>query len=97
MNGKDSERQASYAAKEAKGLSWQKWAERLQQYYAMLEFLFSPDLLVVGGGVSKSHEEYLPLLTLATPIVPAELRNNAGIVGAAALSVAPRTARIAAS
>jgi polyphosphate glucokinase len=97
MNGKDSERQASYSAKEAKGLSWHKWAERLQQYYSMLEFLFSPDLLVVGGGVSKSHEEYLPLLKLATHIVPAELRNNAGIVGAAALSVAPRVARIAVS
>lgn len=90
MNGKNAERQASYSAKEAKGLSWAKWAKRLQQYYSMLEFLFSPDLLIVGGGVSKSHEEFLPLLKLATPIVPAVLRNNAGIVGAAALAVVPK-------
>ena len=47
--------------------------------------LFSPDLFIVGGGVSKSHEEFLPLLKLRTPIVPAALRNNAGIMGAAAL------------
>lgn len=95
MNGKDSERQASYSAKERKGLSWEDWAKRLQQYYSMVEFLFSPDLLIVGGGVSKSHEEFLPLLTLSTPIVPAALRNNAGIVGAAALSVGAKAARVA--
>ena len=94
MNGKNAERQASYSAKESKGLSWEQWAKRLQQYYSLLEFLFSPDLLIVGGGVSKSHEEYLPLLKLATPIVPAVLRNNAGIVGAAALAVAPKTTRV---
>ena len=97
MNGKNAERQASYSAKEAKGLSWAQWAKRLQQYYSLLEFLFSPDLLIVGGGVSKSHEEYLPLLKLATPIVPAVLRNNAGIVGAAALAVAPKPSRVAES
>ena len=50
------------------------------------EFLFSPDLFVVGGGVSKSSELFLPLLRLDTPIVPAKLRNNAGIIGAAALA-----------
>ena len=51
-----------------------------------MEFLFSPDLFVVGGGVSKKHKEFLPLLDLKTPIVPAKLRNAAGIVGAAALA-----------
>ncbi|MGV8886197.1 MAG: polyphosphate--glucose phosphotransferase [Microbacteriaceae bacterium] len=86
LDGKDSEKQASYAAKERDDLSFKKWAERLQSYYTMVEFLFSPDLLIVGGGVSKHHEEFLPLLSLNAPIVPAQLRNNAGILGAAALA-----------
>jgi polyphosphate glucokinase len=96
LNGKNAEKQASYSAKEAKGLNWAEWAAKLQKYYSLLEFLFSPDLLIVGGGVSKSHEEYLPLLHLNTPIVPAVLRNNAGIVGAAALAAAPKVARLSA-
>jgi polyphosphate glucokinase len=92
MNGKDAERQAAYSAKERKHLSWEEWAGRLQQYFSMIERLLSPDLLIVGGGVSKNHAEFLPLLDLATPIVPALLRNNAGIVGAAALAVSAPTA-----
>jgi polyphosphate glucokinase len=87
MNGKDAEKQASYAAKERHELSYKRWAGRLQQYYSMLEALLSPDLFIVGGGVSKNFEEFLPLLELNTPIVPAKLRNNAGILGAAALAV----------
>ncbi len=94
MNGKDAEKQASYAAKEKKDLSWAKWAKRLQQYYSVIELLFSPDLIIVGGGVSKSHEEFLPLLTLTAPIIPALLRNNAGIVGAAALAVVPKVKHV---
>ena len=94
MNGKDAERQASFAAKERKELSWAKWAARLQQYYSMIEVLFSPDLIIVGGGVSKSHEEFLPLLQLTAPIIPALLRNNAGIVGAAALAVVPKVTHV---
>ncbi|HPM52484.1 MAG TPA: ROK family protein, partial [Rhodoglobus sp.] len=66
------------------------WAARLQLYYSRLEALFTPDLFIVGGGVSKSYEEFLPLLSLNTPIVPAVHRNNAGILGAAALA-APAT------
>jgi polyphosphate glucokinase len=89
VDGKDAEKRASYAAKERKGLDWKQWAGRLQKYYSTLEFLFSPTLFVVGGGVSKSHQEFLPLLKLATPIVPAELRNNAGILGAAVLAADP--------
>lgn len=89
MNGKDAERQAAYSAKERKELSWSKWAKRLQQYFSMIELLFSPDLLIVGGGVSKNHKEFLPLLRLQTPIVPAKLRNNAGILGAAWLASRP--------
>ena len=88
IGGKDAETRASFAAKERSRLTYEKWAtKRLQKYYSTVEFLFSPDLFIVGGGVSKSHEQFLPLLQLNTPIVPAKLRNNAGILGAAALAV----------
>jgi polyphosphate glucokinase len=87
IDGKDAEKQTSYAAKERDNLDWRAWAKRLQKYYMRLEGLLSPDLFIVGGGVSKSHEDFLPLLTLETPIVPAVHRNNAGILGAAALAV----------
>ena len=86
LKGKEAEKRASYSAKERGRLSWTSWAKRLQQYYSHLELLFSPDLFIVGGGVSKSYEEFLPLLRLRTPIVPAVHRNNAGILGAAALA-----------
>jgi polyphosphate glucokinase len=87
IDGEDAEKRAAYSAKEREDLDWKHWAKRLQKYYAHLEFLFHPDLFVVGGGVSKHHEEFLPLLKLETPIVPAVHRNNAGILGAAALAV----------
>lgn len=86
IGGRDAERRASFAAKERGRLSWRSWAKRLQRYYATLEMLFSPALFVVGGGVSKQSEEFLPLLRLRAPIVPAKLRNNAGILGAAWLA-----------
>lgn len=86
LNGHDAETQASSGAREREDLSYPEWAERLQAYFSQLEFLFSPDLFVVGGGVSKKANKFLPLLDLRTPIVPAELRNAAGIVGAAALA-----------
>ncbi len=86
LDGEAAEDRASNRAREREELSWEAWAQRLQRYYSHLEFLFSPDLFVVGGGVSKSSELFLPLLDLATPIVPAKLRNNAGIIGAAALA-----------
>ncbi|MFD1713736.1 polyphosphate--glucose phosphotransferase [Amnibacterium flavum] len=82
----DYEKQASYAAKEREDLSWKKWAERLQKYYSYLERLFSPDLFIVGGGVSKHYDDFLPLLDLTTEIVPARFRNNAGILGCASLA-----------
>lgn len=87
IDGHDAEKKASYMAKEREDLSWEKWAKRLQRYYSVLEALFSPDLIIVGGGVSKSYEQFLPLLSLRAPIVPAKLRNNAGILGSAALAV----------
>ncbi len=86
IDGVDYESKASFAAKERENLSWSEWAKRLQKYYSTLEKLFTPDLIIVGGGVSKHHEEFLPLLKLNAPIVPALKRNNAGILGAAALA-----------
>ena len=94
MHGRSAEVRASNAARERRRLSWNAWSRRLQEYYAHVEALFSPDLFVVGGGVSKHHEHFLPLLELRTPIVPAQHRNNAGILGAAALAERPvETAR----
>ncbi|KRE23392.1 polyphosphate--glucose phosphotransferase [Agromyces sp. Soil535] len=87
IDGHDAESRAAYSAMERESLSWAQWAKRLQRYYSFVEFLFSPDLFVVGGGVSKHHEEFLPLLDLRTPIAPAVHRNNAGILGAAALAI----------
>lgn len=86
IDGRDAERRASFAAKERGRLSWARWARRLQRYYSHVEMLFSPDLFIVGGGVSKNADQFLPLLSLRTPIVPAVQRNNAGILGAAWLA-----------
>ncbi|GEP25678.1 ROK family protein [Cryobacterium levicorallinum] len=86
IDGHDYETRAAYSAKERENLSWDKWASRLQKYYTTLELLFTPDLFIVGGGVSKHHEDFLPLLRLKTRIIPAVHRNNAGILGAAALA-----------
>ncbi|MTB72777.1 ROK family protein [Arsenicicoccus sp. MKL-02] len=86
LDGRDAETRASNGVREAKELSWEEWAERLQRYYSHLENLLWPDLFVVGGGVSKKSKKFLPLLDLRTPIIPATLLNSAGIVGAAALA-----------
>jgi len=83
IDGHDAETQASAGQKTAQNLDWVTWAGRLQRYYSHVEMLFSPDLFVIGGGVSANHEKFLPLLNLRTPVVPAKLRNTAGIVGAA--------------
>ncbi|HHT12271.1 MAG TPA: ROK family protein [Propionibacterium sp.] len=83
MNGKDAEKQAASSIKDKEGLSYKQWAKRLQQYYSTLEMLLSPDLFVVGGGVSRDWDEFGPLLELNTEIIPATLRNRAGIIGAA--------------
>jgi len=86
LDGHDAESRAAYSAKERDNLDWKAWSKRLQRYYTHLELLFSPDLFIVGGGVSKNSDDFLPLLKLQTPIVPAVHRNNAGILGAAALA-----------
>lgn len=95
FEGESYERYVADSARERDDLDWEAWAERLQGYYSLLEFLLNPDLIIVGGGVSKKHKNYLPLLKLRAPIVAAGLRNEAGIIGAAALArhAAKRSAR----
>ncbi|MER6214801.1 polyphosphate--glucose phosphotransferase [Streptomyces sp. NPDC001674] len=84
LKGHDAETRASVKAKEDGDLSWERWAHRLDKYLAHVEMLFSPDLLILGGGVSRKPEKFVPLLTnIRARIVPAKLQNNAGIVGAA--------------
>jgi polyphosphate glucokinase len=86
INGKDAEKWAAASAKEREGLSYAKWARRLQRYFTEVDKLLWPDLIVLGGGISRKHEKFLPLLDLRPKIVPAALRNTAGIVGAAVLA-----------
>ena len=77
---------AASSIKDKEGLSYTEWAKRLQRYYETLEALLWPDLIVVGGGVSKNADKFIPKLKLKTEMVPAQLRNSAGIVGAAWLA-----------
>lgn len=86
IDGHDAETKAAFSAKEREGLDFVAWAQRLQRYYETLERLFSPDLIIVGGGISKSHQEFLPLIAIRTPLVPASTKNSAGIIGAASLA-----------
>ena len=83
MKGKDAEHRASDAARQREGLSWKKYASRLEKYLLQMEKLFWPDLFIIGGGLSKDSDKYLGLLTIETPIVTAQMLNRAGIVGAA--------------
>jgi polyphosphate glucokinase len=83
IEGHVAEKRAAASIKTIEDLSWEAWAARLTTYYRTVERLFSPDLFVVGGGVSKDSDKWVPLLRLQTPAKPAELHNDAGIVGAA--------------
>ncbi|WP_234106755.1 polyphosphate--glucose phosphotransferase [Streptomyces venezuelae] len=84
LKGHDAETRASTKAKEDEDLSWEHWAtRRLRKYLAHVEMLFSPELFIIGGGVSRKADKFLPLIEgIRAEIVPAELQNNAGIVGA---------------
>lgn len=83
IRGKDAEERTSDRIRQEKDLSWEKWAERVNEYISYLEALFSPDLFVIGGGVSKKHDKFIPLLHTRAPVVPAQFFNDAGIIGAA--------------
>ena len=86
LDGHDAETRAANSVREREDLSYEKWAKRLQAYFSHVEALFSPDLFIVGGGISKKADKFLPLLSLNTPIVPAKLLNQSGIIGAAVQS-----------
>jgi polyphosphate glucokinase len=91
IRGKDAEERASAHAREVHEWSWQKWAEKLDEYLRRVEDLVWPSLIIVGGGVSRHSEHFLPhLKDVRATVVPAELHNAAGIVGAA-MAAAPRT------
>jgi polyphosphate glucokinase len=83
MHGKDAEKRAAESVREDKRMSWNKWAKRVNEYLLYVERLFWPDLFIVGGGVSKKSEKFLPHVSTRAEVVPAQLLNQAGIVGAA--------------
>jgi polyphosphate glucokinase len=84
IRGKEAEARASEHAREEEDLSWGKWAGRVDEYLEHMEKLLSPSLIIIGGGVSRKSDKFLPLLTsLRAPVVPAAMRNDAGVVGAA--------------
>jgi polyphosphate glucokinase len=83
VDGHDAETKAAASVKDEKDLSWEEWAHRVSRYVRALEDLIWPDLIIAGGGVSKKADKWLPLLDVRTRVVAAELRNDAGIVGAA--------------
>ncbi|NKI39898.1 polyphosphate--glucose phosphotransferase [Streptomyces physcomitrii] len=84
LHGHDAEKHASTKAKDDNDLSWEHWAHRLQKYLLHVEMLFSPELFILGGGVSRKADKFVPLIKhVKAEIAPAQLRNNAGIVGAA--------------
>jgi polyphosphate glucokinase len=93
IRGKDAEKRASERAREIHDLDWQHWAGRVDEYMSHLEALLWPDLFIVGGGVSRKADKFLPLLDrLRTRVVPAAMHNDAGIVGAALSAVEPLAA-----
>jgi polyphosphate glucokinase len=84
LHGHDAEKRASSKAREDEELTWEHWARRVQKYLAHVEMLFSPELFIIGGGVSRKSHKFLPHIEgIRAEIVPAQLQNNAGIVGAA--------------
>jgi polyphosphate glucokinase len=83
VRGKDAEHRAASAARTRRKLSWQKWASELDEFLHRVDMLVWPDLMIIGGGVSKDGDRFIPLLTVRPPVVAAQLRNEAGIVGAA--------------
>lgn len=86
VDGHDAETRASAAAREREDLSWEQWAHRLQRYLRHVDALLWPDLVVLGGGVSKKADRWLHLLDVRPPVRAAALRNDAGIIGAALLA-----------
>lgn len=85
--GQEAEDWAAAIVRKQARLSWKKWGQRVNKYLVTMEQLVWPDLIIVGGGVSRDHAKFFPYLTTRTPVVPAEMRNQAGVVGAALAAV----------
>jgi polyphosphate glucokinase len=83
IRGRDAERRSAAVARTRRGLSWKAWANDLDEHLHAIDKLFSPNLIILGGGVSKNADKFIPRLTVRPRVVPATLRNDAGIVGAA--------------
>jgi polyphosphate glucokinase len=92
VRGQDAEHRAADSARKRDDLSWKEYAGRLDEYLHRVEFLLWPDLIVIGGGISKKSEKFFPHLTARTKVVPAEMHNNAGIAGAALAGIPERAA-----
>lgn len=86
IRGRPAERRSASASRVRRGLSWKAWAMDLDEHLQRIEDLMWPTLFILGGGVSKNADRFIPRLTTRTPVVPASLRNNAGIVGAAVVA-----------
>jgi polyphosphate glucokinase len=82
-NGMEAEHFAADRVREAEELNWKQWGKRVNEFMQHVDFIFSPDLIIVGGGVSKKYEKFFPYIEVKAQLVPAELRNDAGIIGAA--------------
>jgi polyphosphate glucokinase len=93
LDGEEAEHRAAAVVRDREHLSWEKWGERVDRYLEHVEFLFSPDLLIIGGGVSRKAEKWLPYVDVDVEMVVASLENEAGIVGAASIAEHARAAR----
>lgn len=90
IGGKNAEKIASARIRKEKNMSWKKWAKRVSKYVETIEQLIWPDLIIIGGGVSKRSEKFIPRIKTRAKVLPAQMRNEAGIVGAAlAVTVSP--------
>jgi polyphosphate glucokinase len=87
---KDAEYQTAERIRQEEKLSWRQWGQRLNTYFNHIERLFSPDLIIIGGGISKKHEKFLHYINVRARVVPAELQNEAGIIGAAMAAIEVR-------
>jgi len=94
IRGRDAERRSAAAARLRRGISWKAWASDLDEHLLAIEKLFSPRMFIIGGGVSKRADLFIPRLTVKAQVVPAKLRNDAGIVGAAMASAEAELAKI---
>jgi polyphosphate glucokinase len=87
IRGRPAERRSASVARTRRGLSWKAWAQDLDEHLQRIEDLMWPNLFILGGGVSKNGDKFIPRLTTRTPVVAAQLRNDAGIIGAAVVAI----------